>query len=274
MNTLFSSSQSLLPKLIICIILSTALILVDHRTSQMQQVRVYLNSAISPLQWLANTPGAVLDWTSQRFVSHRHLVAENERLQQDSVLIAAAMQRYQLLREENTQLRALLGATERQGDKRMIAELMAVDNNPFNHQVVINRGTNDGVYEGQPVLDQHGIVGQVQHVAVNSSRVLLLADVSHHIPVRVLRNNLNAVLTGKGTIDELSMTYMAHSADIRVGDLLVSSGLGKRFPEGYPVARVTLVDNNKATAFANIDAQPVARLNQLKYLVLLWPQGR
>ena len=163
---------------------------------------------------LPNVPGQLLDWSSKRFVAHRHLVAENKRLKQQNLVMSAAVQRYQLLKSENTQLRQLLGATERQDGKRMIAELMGIDNNPFSHQMVVNRGSVDNVYEGQPVLDQNGIVGHVQYVSTNTSRVLLIGDISHNIPVRVLRNNLNAVLAGSGTLNSLSLRHISLTAQI------------------------------------------------------------
>ncbi len=260
-------------RLIFAVVFSVIIILLDHKSTQMREVRQYLNTAISPIQWLANVPGQMLDWSSRRFVAYRHLVSENERLQQQNLVMSAAVQRYQLLKSENTQLRQLLGATERQDGSRMIAELMGVDNNPFSHQIVVNRGAFDNVYQGQPVLDQNGIVGHVQYVSTNTSRVLLLADISHNIPVRVLRNNLNAVLAGSGTLNNLSLRHITHSSDIQVGDILVSSGLGKRFPEGYPVAEISRVVKNQGSAFATIEARPVADLNRLKYLVLLWPDA-
>ena len=272
MNALFNSGQSLLPRLILAVVFSIIIMVVDHRSTQMREVRMYLNTLISPLQFIANAPGAMLDWVSREFVSHQKLVTENERMKQENLLMSTALQRYHLLREENTQLRQSLGATARADGKRMIAELMAVDQNPYNHQVVINRGSSDGVYEGQPVLDRDGIVGQVQYVSANTSRVLLLADVSHNIPVRVLRNNLNAVVSGTGSLSQLTINHITHSADLQVGDLLVSSGLGKLFPEGYPVAKVAMIDKSQTTAFVAVSATPMANLNQLKYLVLLWPQ--
>ena len=263
-----------MPRLLLAVVFSVTLIVIDHRSTHARDVRQYLNTLMSPLQFVANMPAATMDWLSREFTSRQRLLDDNERLLQDNLMMSTAVQRYQLLQEENAQLREVLGATARSDGRRMIAELMAVDRNPYNHQVVINRGTRDGVFEGQPVLDRYGIVGQIQYAGTNTSRVLLMADIQHNIPVRVLRNNLNTVLTGTGSLSSLSLNYIAHSVDIREGDLLVSSGLGKLFPEGYPVAEVIRVERDQRTAFATIEAQPIANLNQLKYLVLLWPNSK
>ncbi|MBP7546865.1 MAG: rod shape-determining protein MreC, partial [Corallincola sp.] len=135
-------------------------------------------------------------------------------------------------------------------------------------------GRFDGVYEGQPVLDERGIVGQVVAVGPTTSRVLLIADDMHAIPVRIYRNDVRAIAVGSGELDRLTLQYLPHSTDVRVGDLLVASGLGGRFPEGYPVARVTHVDRNERSSFARVDAVPEASLDRLRYLLLLWPQLR
>ena len=147
---------------------------------------------------------------------------------------------------------------------------MAVDNNPYSHQIVINKGAINGVFEGQPVLDDKGIVGQIMQVSSTNSRVLLIADVTHAIPVRVARNNVRLIVSGSGSLDELLIQHVAHSSDLKIGDILISSGLGNIFPEGYPVATITSIIRDESRPFPQIRAKPIAQLDRLKYLLLLW----
>jgi len=138
----------------------------------------------------------------------------------------------------------------------MVAEVLEVASDPFHHYVVLNHGSRSGVFVGQPVVDAQGVVGQVVQVSEMTSRVLLLSDVSHGLPVRITRNDVRLV---------------AKSTDIRVGDLLVTSGLGNRFPEGYPVARVMEVLTEDGQSYARVTAQPLAALDRIRYVLLIWP---
>ena len=151
----------------------------------------------------------------------------------------------------------------------MVAEVLSVDSDPYSDQIVINRGAGDGVYEGQPVLDALGIVGQILHVGQASSRVILITDISHAVPVRVQRNGLRLLASGSGQIDRLNHNFVPQSADIKIGDLLVTSGLGGKYPEGYPVAKVSFVNNNESREFVQIFSTPVAQIDRLRYLLLL-----
>ena len=154
----------------------------------------------------------------------------------------------------------------------MVAELLSVDSDPFSHQVLINKGALDGVYNGQPVINDQGVVGQVLHVGSTTSRVLLVTDSSHGIPVRVLRNDLRAIASGSGELDKLELRNLPRNTDIQVGDLLVTSGLGGRFPMGYPVAKISRFSYEEGKPFAEVKAVPLAALDRLRYLLLLWPE--
>ena len=179
------------------------------------------------------------------------------------------LQRFDVLQAENDKLRKLLQAPVKTPTKKMVAELMAVDNSPFSQQIVINKGALEDVYLSQSVLDDKGIVGQVMEVGSTNSRVVLITDVTHAIPVRSARNDIRFIASGTGSIDALTLEHVPHSVDIEEGDVLVSSGLGNVFPEGYPVAVVTRVVRNESRPFASVSARPLARLDRLKYLLLL-----
>ena len=272
MDTIFTRGPSLNIRLALALAMSVMLIVLDFKLDAFSTTRVFLNSLVSPVQYLANLPGQLLNASAQRLTSQQALIEENEQLTNRLLLQNEKLQRFEALEQENKELRRLLDAPVRQNMRKMVAELMAVDNTPYSQQIVINKGAIDGVYLGQSILDERGIVGQVMEVGTTNSRVLLISDVTHSIPVRSIRNNGRFIASGSGAIDELYLTHVAHSADIREGDVLVSSGLGEVFPEGYPVAEVTQVIRDESRPFAQVTIAPQARLNRLKYLLLLWPQ--
>jgi rod shape-determining protein MreC len=271
MNEVFSRGPSLFTRLLIVLALSIASMLIDTKVQSFETARTYLNSLVSPLQYIANLPGAFLNWGSQSLTSRQQLLEDNQRLTSEITLLQEQLQRFDILKLENDNLRRLLDAPIRQGMHRMITELMAVDTNPYSHQIVVNKGAIDGVFLGQSVLDESGIVGQVSEVSTTNSRVLLISDVTHAIPVRVKRNNARFIANGDGNINRIQLQHVAHSADIQEGDVLVSSGLGKVFPEGYPVATITSIVRDESRPFAQVTAEPIAKLDRLKYLLLLWP---
>ncbi|MCF2947358.1 rod shape-determining protein MreC [Paraglaciecola aquimarina] len=271
MNLMFSRGPSLQSRLALGLCMSVALILFDHKLNGFGTTRVYLNSLVSPLQYLANLPGEMLNTSASRLVSHERLVTENAKLTHDAVLMSEQLQRLTFLQKENERLRSLLNAPVNNHTERLVAELMAVDNNPYSHQIVINKGAIHGVFEGQPVLDDKGIVGQIQQVSSTNSRVLLIADVTHAIPVRVARNNVRLIVAGSGSLRELFIPHVPHSNELQVGDLLLSSGLGNVFPEGYPVATISSIVRDESRPFAQVLVTPVAQLDRLKYLLVLWP---
>lgn len=274
MDTIFTRGPSLNNRLALAIALSVLLIFADHKLDAFQSTRVYLNSIMSPLQYIANLPKVLLNESAQRLTSHQALLADNERLTNQNLKMSEQLQRFNVLQAENAELRKLLDVPVKPQVRKMVAELMAVDNNPFSQQIMINKGALDGVYLSQSVLDDRGIVGQVMEVGTTNSRVVLISDVTHAIPVRSLRNNIRFVATGNGAFDELFLEHVSHSVDVQEGDMLVSSGLGEVFPEGYPVARVSSVVHDEGRPFATVTAQPLARLDRLKHLLLLWPQQR
>lgn len=269
---MFSSGPSLPNRLVLSLLLSVALILFDHKLDGFGTTRVYLNSLVSPLQYLANLPGQMLDASASRFVSHERLFNDNAKLTHDAMVMNGQLQRLIFLQQENDRLRSLLNSPVQDNTRKIVAELMAVDNNPYSHQIVINKGAINSVFEGQPVLDEKGIVGQIMQVSSTNSRVLLIADVTHAIPVRVARNNVRLIASGSGSLDELLIQHVAHSSDLKIGDILLSSGLGNIFPEGYPVATIISIIRDEGRPFSQVKAKPIAQLDRLKYLLLLWSE--
>ncbi len=269
MNPIFNQGTSPAHRLILVLCCSVALIFFDHKMASFETARGYLQSLVSPLQYMANAPKQMMTWASENIVIRQQLMEENQNFRENELFFHEKMMQLSSVRQENERLRSLLSSPVRGEIKKMFAEILSVDSDPYSHQVVINRGANDGVYEGQPVLDEKGIVGQILHVGVSSSRVILISDISHAIPVRVQRNGLRLIASGSGQIDRLIHNFVPHSADVKEGDLLVTSGLGGKYPEGYPVSRVVFVRADESREFATIYSEPVAQIDRLRYMLLL-----
>ena len=257
--------------MLLCVILASALMFADTRFTRMEPVRAQLSTLVAPIQWLVSLPSDVLNWASLALSDQRALVDENRRLREQILTLSHRVQRMASLTAENVRLRELLAATRQRDMPYITAELLSLDPDPFTHQMVIDRGRRDGVYVGQPVLDASGLVGQITATSAYSSRVLLLADASHALPVQVNRNGLRFILQGSGSYDALNVTHVPDTADIRAGDLLTTSGLGGRFPPGYPVARVADVVHDPGQPFARVTAAPVAQLQRSRHFLLLFP---
>jgi len=255
---------------VVLIIAAMALILVGLYTPWLNPVRQKLNFLTVPFYQAADIPRRIGDWGNLAFASDGDLRAENERLKSELLIHQRKLQQMAALAAENVRLRQLLNARDMLQDKVLIAELIGVTPNPLSHVIVINRGSHDGVYENQPVLDAFGLMGQVIEVDENSSRVLLISDSTHAIPVQVNRNGVRAIAEGTGDLNRLNLRHVSINADIREGDLLVSSGLGERFPVGYPVAEVEQVVRNSGQAFARVIARPMARLDRSRHLLLVF----
>ncbi|MBA6232088.1 MULTISPECIES: rod shape-determining protein MreC [unclassified Colwellia] len=272
MNPIFKHGPSPQHRLLLVLFCSISLIFFDHKVNSFENIRGYLQSMVSPLQYLATTPKQIMTWASENIITRRQLISENQQYKISELRFHQQLLALEIIKKENERLRLLLASPLRGEVKKMVAEILSVDSDPYSHQVVINRGSDDGLFEGQPVIDDEGIVGQVLHVGINSSRVILITDVTHAVPVRVSRNGVRLVASGTGQIDRLTHNFVQHSTDVRSGDLLVTSGLGDKYPEGYPVARVTTVIQNDANAFALVQSEPVAKIDRLRYLLLLWPE--
>ncbi|WP_037475677.1 rod shape-determining protein MreC [Shewanella sp. 38A_GOM-205m] len=256
-------------RLTLAVVMSVILLVANDR---LEPARQSLASLLSPLQYLANVPGELLDWSAQSLATRDMLEQQNKELLRQQMLMSERLQRFEHLRQENQRLRELLGSPVHMDSRKMVAEVMEVASDPFHHYVVINHGSRNGVFVGQPVVDAQGVVGQVVQVSELTARVLLLSDPKHGLPVRITRNDVRLIANGIGELDEIELRHVAKSTDIKVGDLLVTSGLGNRFPEGYPVARVISVSRDDGQSYLKVTAQPLAALDRIRYLLLIWPE--
>ena len=253
-------------------VFSFALIFVDHRFDYLKPVRFGLSVVTAPVQYIANIPGQIADWSSDTVRSRASLEEENARLQSEVLVLKRRVQKLASTVAENTRLKELMNASYMLDDQVLIAEIIGVDPDPYRHEAIVNKGSQDGVYEGQAVLDAEGLMGQVVEVGALTSRVLLITDVTHGVPVHLNRNGVRAIAVGSGKLDMLKLIHVPATADIVKGDLLVSSGLGGRFPKGYPVGVVTKVEHDPGQAFAIVEAQPMANLDRTRHVLLVFSQ--
>lgn len=228
------------------------------------------NDITAPLYWVTNFPQKAEGWADNRFMSREKLIQENESLRTEILVLRRKVQQIASLAADNTRLRQLLHSADTLEDRVLIAELIGVSPDPNEHKVIINRGSSQGVYVGQAVLDATGLMGQVVEVGKSHSKALLITDVNHSIPVQINRNGVRLIAKGVGDLFELDIPHVADTQDVQVGDLLVSSGLGQRFPVGYPVAKVTKVERSPGETFAKVIAKPMAYLNRSRHVLLVF----
>ncbi|HCL40025.1 MAG TPA: rod shape-determining protein MreC [Pseudomonas sp.] len=257
-------------RLIVLTVLSIVLMVVDARFDALKPLRHQLGLLVAPLYSAAEMP--VRGWQSvtELTTSRAQLIADNERLRAEALLTQRKLQKLATLTEQNVRLRELLNSSSLVDERVLVAELIGVDPNPFTQRILLDKGEADGVFLGQPVLDASGLMGQVVEVLPHSARVLLVTDASHSLPVQINRNGLRAIASGTGRNEWLELRYVGDTADVREGDIVVSSGLGQRFPAGYPVGRVQTVTRHPAQSFAEVRVTPSAQLNRSRYLLLVF----
>ncbi len=252
------------------IFISILLMYVDNRDNHLDTVRTSVGAALYPVRVIVDAPVRFWNWLGSSTTSRNELELELGRLKAERLLTNARLQKLNALEAENARLRALLDARAKVRDRTRVAEIMSVDANPYNHSLVIDVGTQDGVMDGQALVDANGVVGQVIEAGLMTSQAMLISDTDHALPVEVNRNGLRTIVVGTGKIDQLELPFVVNNADIRVGDLLVTSGLGGAFPAGYPVAIVASVTRLPHEPYADVTATPAASLGQVREVMLIF----
>jgi rod shape-determining protein MreC len=251
-------------------IVSSLLLTIDVNSRLLQPMRSVLATIVSPIYIIAESPYQVSREARVTLSTRESLKAENTQLEQRNLELSTVAQQFVALREENARLRQLLGSRQRLGADVLVAELIGVVPSPNTYQVEIDKGADDGAFVGQAVIDAEGLFGQVVEVARFSSRVMLVIDAAHAVPVQVNRNDFRSIAAGTGRTDRLELEYVPVTADIRVGDLLVTSGLGGHFPRGYPVGEVTAVVVDPTMTYAQVTAKPSAALDRSRHVLLVY----
>ncbi|MBW3566744.1 MAG: rod shape-determining protein MreC [Proteobacteria bacterium] len=256
-------------KTVLLVMLSVVLMTIDRQAGHLDRVREGLGVLVYPVRFAVNVPHAGWDWFSMSLASRSELLEENEQLRAQLLELSFSQQQLAALRQENERLRKLLESSRRVEQSVQVASLLRADLDPFRHRVTLNRGSNSGVTAGMSILDADGVVGQVTLATFATAEAILITDPGHAIPVEVNRNGVRTVALGTGALDRLDLPFLSNSADIQEGDLLVTSGLGGRFPRGYPVAIVAGIDRDPGRAFASIVATPVAQLDRIHEVLLV-----
>jgi rod shape-determining protein MreC len=242
----------------------------DHRNSHLESLRNGLSVAVYPLRVVVDLPFSLSSWAQERLQDRSSLVAENEALRDSQLNARAQLQRLASLEAENARLRALLDSSAKVADRVLVSEIMSVALDRFHQRILIDKGTRDGAFSGQALLSADGIVGQITRAEPLTSEAILISDPSHAVPIEVNRNGLRGIAVGSGDLTRLTVPFLPNNADVEVGDLLVSSGLGGSFPAGYPVGVITAVERDPGEPFANVEAQPAAALNRTREVLLVW----
>jgi rod shape-determining protein MreC len=245
-------------------------LVIDHRDNHLDTVRKAIGATVYPLRVIVDAPVSLWHWTQETTASRNQLQIENSRLNTERLLTKARLQRYSALEAENARLRAMLEARTQVRDQVRVAEIMSASSNPFRHVLVVDKGTRDGVYNGQTLVDANGVVGQIIEAGILSSQSILISDPDHALPVEVNRNGLRTIAVGTGDYEQLDLPFLPNNADIQLGDLLVTSGLGGAFPAGYPVAIIDSITRIPQEPFAVVTAKPAAALNQIREVMLIW----
>ena len=268
MRNLFSSSPSYARRMLFLSVIAGVLLLVDTTTQWLKPARSWIAELTIPIFSVALLPRWANE-TVNEFADAANLKEKSKLQEVELLILKARLQQMADLSVENSRLRTLLNATEILQHSVLVAELIGVSPDPLSHTIIINRGKDYKVFEGQAVLDADGLMGQVIEVYSTSSKVLLISDSSHALPVQVLRNGMRSIAEGYGDFRHLALRYVSTIADIKVGDQLVSSGLGGRYPAGYPVGIVASVDTISGNPYLAVDIKPSAQIDQSRYLLLV-----
>ncbi len=269
---LFPRGPGLGLKALVLCLLALGAILADTRTQALGPVRDGLIWVLKPVLWVAGLPSA-LSGTAEHLQTRESLVEENAILRENQLKLEVEVQKIAALEMENARLRELLASSSQLEEKVLIAGILSVSQDPYRQQIVLNKGAREGVYKGQALVDAQGVLGQVISVTPAASVALLLTDPNHGIPVEINRTGLQTIALGRGDGQSLVLPYLPGTADVQVGDLLVSSALGGRFPAGYPVGKITELKHTAGEHFMEALATPAARLNRGRQALLVWSES-
>ena len=252
--------------------LGAALILMvaDHRGGHLDRFRGWAGLAVDPLYWIAAAPVRGARALSENIASRRELASTNDDLARDLLLANARLHRLDAVQQENQRLRGLLGSTRTHTMSVQLANLLDIDLDPYRHRVLLDSGSAQRVRPGLAIVDSSGVMGQVVDVSRSTSTAILISDPNHAVPVQVSRSGVRTIALGTGRVDQLVLPNIPPSADVQVGDQLVTSGLGGTFPAGFPVATITALRPDETRLFIVGEAQPTSALNRSGQVLLVW----
>ncbi|MEM9531390.1 MAG: rod shape-determining protein MreC [Pseudomonadota bacterium] len=265
------SSSAAALRLALYAALAVVLMVTDHHSEYLRKIRGTLSAVTYPMLALVTLPGEAGRWLGSEIADRKVRNQRLQELEERWLTSQSRLNRIAALEEENARLRRLLESSPRLGDRVLVAELLDVDLDPFTHLVALDRGTRDGVYSGQPIADARGIMGQIELVSPISAQAVLISDPNHALPVTLNRTGIRTVAYGTGQLDRIELRDVAMSADVQTGDLVVTSGLGGRFPVGFPVGEVTTIESDPGAPFRTVAITPLAALDRARQVLLVWP---
>jgi rod shape-determining protein MreC len=251
-------------------ILSIIIMFLDQRGEYLEQIRYGLSIAAYPIELAVSSPSAAWRWIQESVTTRDALRVENARLITLNRELELRSMRYESLAHENDQLRGLQEALPPVAERWIVAEIVDIQLNSLRQRVLVNRGTRNGLFKGQAVLDDKGLLGQTTHVGPFSAEVILITDPEHAVPVQIERTGLRTIAVGTGDTASLALPYLPANADVKTGDVLMTSGLGGVFPAGYPVGRVAEVHRDAVQPLAQVRAVPFASMNIDREVMLIW----
>lgn len=264
-----AGSGASLVRLTVFGLLAIVLMVTDHRADYLDRVRGFSAAVVYPVYQAITLPARTAHWAYDTLIDHARLRNRHADVNRELLEARAELERTASLRQENARLRELLDSAERIRRDARIAELLSVDLDPYRHRVLLNRGSDDGIAAGQPLVDGKGIMGQIESTSLRHAYAMLISDPGHALPVQFNRTNLRTIAYGTGKPDELLLPNVPISADVQRGDLLVTSGMGGRFPAGFHVAVVTAVNTSPDQDFVEVVAQPTAGLDRSREVLVL-----
>ncbi len=269
-SSIFASQSLALRKTALAVFCAIVLMLLDSKNPEwFQNLRNISHSAMQPIYQVSSYPSFFWHWSEGMTTSKEALRRENMQLKTELIYAKAKLQQQDYLVAQNARLQGVLSVTPSNQYNLLLSQVIGTDTNPLKQIIVLNKGSKDGVTIGQTVIDEHGILGQVINVNPTTSRALLISDEQQSVAVVVKRTGQKAIVTGRGKSQYLSLDYIFKATDVRVGDELISSGLGERMPAGFPVGRVAKVETEQSGGSAQIMVKPSANFVNTSYVLLL-----
>ncbi|MEY2152489.1 MULTISPECIES: rod shape-determining protein MreC [Rhodanobacter] len=268
-SPLFTGSVAGTLRLIFYLALAMVLMVLDHRNGWLWRVRYNAAVVVEPLYKLAGMPSAGMHALGVAFADRKLLTEQNQHLREDLLLANAKLNRMAAVAEQNQRLKELLDTRHNLTLKVQLARVVGVDLGAYRHRLMLDAGARQGVKTGQPVIDAHGVMGQIVHVLPSTSEMMLVTDPDSAIPVVIERTGLRTVAYGSREGDQLTLPTIPRAADVKAGDHLLTSGIGGRFPPGFPVGEVVSVAPAATGTFLEAHAEPSADLDRSQDVLLL-----
>ncbi|OOG36874.1 rod shape-determining protein MreC [Rhodanobacter sp. C05] len=272
-SPLFAGNAAGTLRLIVYLALAVVLMVLDQRNGWLWRLRYTAAAVVEPVYRLAGLPAAGVRTMSVAFADRQRLTEQNQRLREDLLLANAKLNRMSAVAEQNQRLKELLDTQRSLELNVQLARVIGVDIGAYRYQLTLNVGARDGVKPGQPVIDAHGVMGQVKEVLPTTAVVMLVTDPAHAIPVVIERSGLRTVAYGSRDGNQLTLPNIPLAADVRAGDRLLTSGLGGRFPPGFPVGEIRSVAPASTGMFQVAQAQPAADIDRSEDVLLLHDQA-